>query len=182
MRNLPKWPILVNLATMRALSLSRFLSICELTENEYLILRIKEGHTKVCTLWSKYGVNARNGILCFISVCAFVACGLTCFWTGIWIHHNARIGIGNTISEVPTRAQRFMWNLNAPNGINLKSQCAHWIFIFTWECANSDHCSRLFFSKILLGEFCHKKRVSGWQWPAKIWCSPILASLCAHCD
>ena len=45
MHNIEKQPLLVILVPVRALSGTRFLSVRGLAENEYLILRIKEGHT-----------------------------------------------------------------------------------------------------------------------------------------
>ena len=46
----------------------------------------------------KFASNARNGIVSFLAFGAFVACSLTCFWTGIQSHNNARTGIDHRSS------------------------------------------------------------------------------------
>ena len=50
------------------------------------------------------------------------------------------------------------------------------------QCVNGDHHLCIFFSKIMANKFWDKKRVSLWQWPAKIRDHHFLVSLCANRD
>ena len=187
MRNLPKWPVLVTLVPVRALSETRFLSARESTENDFSFSALKKGT-------HKFASNACNGIVLFLTIGAFFACSLTCFWMGIRSHNNAHIGIANRSScfQTGTRLHN-----NARIGITVRSSlscfCTHchidartvsrfrWMAMHKWQMTVHEWRSPFVNSYLKKRKFAHydtrKERHSD-KWPAKFGFSPIWALLC----